>query len=1396
MRILSLVVSTLLLVTSVHAAEAPPKKSRSDRAGAAVAAPLQFSRGTPLPKWTQPLAQIPATVRTDPVVMRLMETQVSAGPHGAILLNRAIQVNDKSALGAIGQFGISYFPAYQKLSLHRVAILRAGQMLERTASVNTRVLERETGIDAGMYGGAATLQLLLDDVRVGDTLWLTYTLEGDNPVLGKQWADDFSWDAAAPVERRSLTVFHPRGRPLYWRQLGDFRRTPVQPVHDVVGNIERLHFEETAIEAVEMEPSTPSDYLPERMLQMSEYADWHGVAQWADSLFPKAMASPALKALAAQFQKEPTAAARAGAALQWVQNEIRYFSVSIGENSHRPQAPETVIKLRYGDCKDKSYLLVSLLSQLDIEALPVLLSSRAPGMPAKMLPSPTWFDHVIVRIRIDGRDYYVDPTRSGQKLALDQLSTPFPGAAALPVDAAATALLVLPQPPAGLPEYEHVEKLVIAAFDGDAMLETREFYRGAYAEAARVGYPTLSPAEFRKSMLEKYENLYPGVTLMDAPRFEDHLERNTFELIARYQLPKPVTHKDGKYAIDYDSRILDGTLGIPKKIVRNYPFALPMGKYAARYRLNIEWPATLRVHQQVAPKTIDNPFFRIQEEYTLRGNVLDYLLDYQVRQEQITAAELPALQVQAKQLNQFANATFGVSDTMVSSPAISHLSFRDLDTLAVVENAGTSMAAFKVDKDRNIDFSRLCDVAMMAIRLRTVSGKQDSVFDEVERDLAREKAPGSGLCMARVLFAHGEFSNSVPLYRAAALADDSPYLRDQAWAEFYAGHGATALRTMARYRIARRQENHEDGLAVADEIALSRRLGQPVSEALLRHASEIADGPWPRPLLAMQAGLISPEELIRLAEAMPPDTRTLALNDAWFYIGQQCLAENDRAGAKQAFLWFAVDGLRSSVLYEQANVELERLNPTDDNYRSALLAFRRGDHATAIAKWRASAEAGVAAGQRELGILYFYGKHIPQDNELAMKWLRLAAVQEDPAGCNMLGQMYENGMGVAVDQFAAAAWYRRGAINGSGYARFNLGWAYLKGEGVEKNMEQAFFYLRQSAEQGNSSAQNRLARFYLSGLVVKPDYAKAFLWNTRSANQSDTDGMFDLGKMYEYGTGVLKDKAEMFRWYKAAAEQGSAPAQLNLGFSYEYGQGIGKDEKLAEYWYKKASLKGDNFSKFRLGLLYRKTGGGLIDLDTSMKLLEESASAGVTAAQAQLGNIYFVGSHVPIDMAKAFSYYKESADGEFSHAQMKLGIMYHFGTGVDKNFPEAVMWYRKAAAQGESLAMNNLADMYENGQGVPQDYAQALTLYRQAAIKGEAIAMVGLSNLYETGKGLSKDLSMAYTYCRLGVVLGQKDQVAKCDALSPQIAPADVQTADLLVAGWKNDMPLPGVTAK
>ena len=217
MRVFAVVPVVLLAAlqfANVHAAEAPP-------GALAKVSMATVARGEPLPAWAEPLSPIPPSNSPDALVQRLSEIQVSTGSGPtSVLYNRAIQINHRAGLGEIGQFALSFMPSHQTLSLHRVAILRGDAVLDRTATVNARLLERESELDNGTYGGETTVQLLLDDVRVGDTLWVTWSVTGDNPVFGTHWGDMFHWDSNWPVVLRRLTISHPVSKPLFWQGHG------------------------------------------------------------------------------------------------------------------------------------------------------------------------------------------------------------------------------------------------------------------------------------------------------------------------------------------------------------------------------------------------------------------------------------------------------------------------------------------------------------------------------------------------------------------------------------------------------------------------------------------------------------------------------------------------------------------------------------------------------------------------------------------------------------------------------------------------------------------------------------------------------------------------------------------------------------------------------------------------------------------------------------------------------------------------------------------------------------------------------------------------------------------------------------------------------------------------
>ncbi|MEH8261428.1 tetratricopeptide repeat protein, partial [Aeromonas veronii] len=104
-----------------------------------------------------------------------------------------------------------------------------------------------------------------------------------------------------------------------------------------------------------------------------------------------------------------------------------------------------------------------------------------------------------------------------------------------------------------------------------------------------------------------------------------------------------------------------------------------------------------------------------------------------------------------------------------------------------------------------------------------------------------------------------------------------------------------------------------------------------------------------------------------------------------------------------------------------------------------------------ISEVQKAAEQGLAEAQLVLGVMYFGGRGVAQDDKQAAAWTRKAAEQGYVDAQLLLGIMYEEGKGVAQDDKQAVAWFRKAAEQGDAHAQYNLGWMYDKGRGVAQD---------------------------------------------------------------------------------------------------------------------------------------------------------------------------------------------------------------------------------------------------------------------------------------------------------------------------------------------------------
>jgi TPR repeat protein len=105
--------------------------------------------------------------------------------------------------------------------------------------------------------------------------------------------------------------------------------------------------------------------------------------------------------------------------------------------------------------------------------------------------------------------------------------------------------------------------------------------------------------------------------------------------------------------------------------------------------------------------------------------------------------------------------------------------------------------------------------------------------------------------------------------------------------------------------------------------------------------------------------------------------------------------------------------------------------------RRGIAAYEKSDYATALQLMLPLAENGDSSAQATLGLLYFNGWGVPQNDWAAARWYSKAAEQGDALAQNNLGVMYDEGRGVPQDHALAHMWYNLAAASGDKVAAKN-----------------------------------------------------------------------------------------------------------------------------------------------------------------------------------------------------------------------------------------------------------------------------------------------------------------------------------------------------------------------
>jgi transglutaminase-like putative cysteine protease len=505
----------------------------------------------------------------------LIDQQTQVDKAGKVTFRRIVsKALNERGVAAVAHFSIDFDPSYQSLALNTLKVHRQGHAQDRLGSAQIRVLQRETELEYRVYDGSKSVDVVLEDIRAGDTVEYAYTVSGSNPVFGglEFGRMDMQWHVPVHLVHRRLRVA--AGRHVHLAQ----HLSKIEPAVTRTAQWTEYTWRAIDVPAVAQQEGVPDWYDPYGNVQWSEFAGWGGVARWAEPLYrgPRIVSRDLKAEIERIAAASPTAEGRLREVLSFVQSQIRYLGIEMGPGSHAPRAPELVLAKRYGDCKDKVLLAVTMLRALGITAHPALVDTDSRQVVAEQLPSPGAFNHVILRAQLDGRELWLDPTRSPQKGSLENIAQADFGRA-LVLDGQSTDLSAMPPPASAQDRREVLLRIdASAGFGEPAPMKVRTTYEGASADQMRQTLRSEGHEDLQRSYLNYYLRSYPGLTLQGPLSVEDDETANRLVTVEHYSTPSlwAKNPPNGKPVVYLYAPDIRSVLRRPDETVRMAPLAL------------------------------------------------------------------------------------------------------------------------------------------------------------------------------------------------------------------------------------------------------------------------------------------------------------------------------------------------------------------------------------------------------------------------------------------------------------------------------------------------------------------------------------------------------------------------------------------------------------------------------------------------------------------------------------------------------------------------------------------------------------------------------------------------------------------------------------------------------
>jgi transglutaminase-like putative cysteine protease len=545
-------------------------------------------------------------------------------------------LNDSSAIESGSDIKIKFDPFYEQLEIHRINVIRKGKIFNKLRKQDVQVINSEDENENNVYSGKVTALVLLEDIRKGDTIDYSFSIKGMNPVYNNKFSDFIKLGLKTDVDHFHVSINAPKAIELKLNKVGVEENIKWKEFD----NKKKLELDIYSSHAYENERNLPSWYIPYPYMQVSQYSSWTDVSKWANSLFSDVQ--PFSESLSKYIDelKMMDKQSAINHVINFVQNNIRYLSLNIAENSHKAHGVNEVFNNRYGDCKDKAQLLSVILRAIGVDAYPALVDSDNTILMNHTLPGHDLFNHAIVMMMNDSETIWIDPTMTYQGYVYTEKYHPNYG----------LALVVNNKSDSGLTKMNKEsqtsvsidEQIITVDYSSPADWTISTVYKGWDAEDIRYRLAREGINKFEKRYLNYYAKSYPQIKKISSIEVEDDKYKNQIIIKEHYSVPdfwESAENKEVNFVLDAD--YASNYAVLPKIIKRTQPLKLYY-PVTIDHKVTLQLPEHLDWSSVVSTENFGDEYISFKSTFSYDNSRVSFENKYESKKSYVDVDEIPA----------------------------------------------------------------------------------------------------------------------------------------------------------------------------------------------------------------------------------------------------------------------------------------------------------------------------------------------------------------------------------------------------------------------------------------------------------------------------------------------------------------------------------------------------------------------------------------------------------------------------------------------------------------------------------------------------------------------------------------------------------------------------------